>query len=604
MQNLISSANENTPRIRRRTDLADATTEMHTMSLPACPQRGPAQAGLSRPLPPSAPGLRASLLLPLAACLLALPPCLFAAATASKTGPVIGKWSRFEQSFRSSVAYANPLQNATLTVVFTSPLGETNRVYGFWDGGKVWRVRFAPDQPGRWTFKTFCSDLANQGLHAQSGEFVCTAASGETRFQQHGPVRAALDHHHLEHADGTPFFWLADTAWNGARMSQPKDWDLYAATRAGQQFTVIQWAVAPGDDAKHESAYAGFPDRIAINPEFFKRLDAKLETLTQAGLLSAIAPLSEVTAFRDTPTGLSDDQTVLLLRYAIARWGAEPVAWLLAFDGGGQGKKLARWKHIGQTVFGQGQHALVVVYPGQAAQALDELRDEKWVDVFAWQSVTDVTEDALKETFAGPFAKEWTRQPARPLIPFAPYENAPAAQAQKRFSADDVRHAVYESVLAVPPAGVSYGAQGVVNWDGAIDPATAAVKGANLPLWQRSMFMPAAKQMKHLANLMNSIEFWRLRPEPKFVATQPGATSPHRYIVADGAEAKDLGLVYVPEDRTLELRLEALPASPSISWLNPRTGENSPAVAVVGGNTCQFPTPDPGDWLLLMKGGK
>ena len=63
-------------------------------------------------------------------------------------------------------------------------------------------------------------------------------------------------------------------------------------------------------------------------------------------------------------------------------------------------------------------------------------------------------------------------------------------------------------------------------------------------------------------------------------------------------------LVYVPEDRTVEILLDALPPSPNVSWFNPRTGETSPAVAVVGGRTCQFPTPDPGDWLLVMKSGK
>ena len=63
-------------------------------------------------------------------------------------------------------------------------------------------------------------------------------------------------------------------------------------------------------------------------------------------------------------------------------------------------------------------------------------------------------------------------------------------------------------------------------------------------------------------------------------------------------------LVYVPEDRTLDLMIEALPPSPHITWWNPRTGENSPAVAVVGGQTCQFPTPEAGDWLLVIKEGK
>ena len=137
--------------------------------------------------------------------------------------PVVAKWGRFEHEFESSVSYANPLQEASLTVVFLSPLGETNRVYGFWDGGKTWRVRFAPNMPGKWGWAAICSDPANKGLHLQSGTFLCTAPTGKDRFNQHGPVRVSRDNYSLEHDDGTPFFWLADTAWNGALLSTPKD---------------------------------------------------------------------------------------------------------------------------------------------------------------------------------------------------------------------------------------------------------------------------------------------------------------------------------------------------------------------------------------------
>jgi hypothetical protein len=63
--------------------------------------------------------------------------------------PIVPKWGRFEQSFDSGVKYENPIQEATLTVIFMSPLGDTNRVYGFWDGGKTWRVRFSPNTPGQ-----------------------------------------------------------------------------------------------------------------------------------------------------------------------------------------------------------------------------------------------------------------------------------------------------------------------------------------------------------------------------------------------------------------------------------------------------------------------
>jgi hypothetical protein len=312
----------------------------------------------------------------------------------------------------------------------------------------------------------------------------------------------------------------------------------------------------------------------------------------------------ELQSQTNTTTALPDDQAELLVRYVVARWGADPVAWLLAFESESAGKNVGRWKRIGQNVFGSRPHAPVVLFPGGTQWLFDEFRDQKWVDVIGYQSVTDVTEDALKWTFTGPFGAEWKKEPARPLIPFVPYENGVAAQSKKRFSSDDVRHAAYWSLLLTAPAGVSYGGQGVVDWDTTVGPKDEQTKAADLPLWRKAMFMPAAKQMAHLAKFMNSIDFWRLRPQLKAVATQPGQASPQRFIAAASTEPNSLSVVYVPEDRTLELRLDALPPSPAVSWLNPRTGLNNPAVAVVGGSSCQFPTPDPGDWLLVLKAGK
>ena len=536
-------------------------------------------------------------------CLFLLPAAVPKAAASAKTA-VIAKWGRFERAFKSSLVYSNAVQDVSLRVIFTSPLGETNEVDGFWDGGKTWRVRFSPDQPGRWRFRTICSDGANDGLYDQSGEFICSAAIGLTRFEKHGQVRLARDHRHLEHMDGTPFFWLADTIWNGARRAELQDWEFYAAIRAAQRFTVAQWAVAPGEDTKNQSAYTGFPDRIAINPDFFKRLDARLEVLSQAGILSAIVPLLELQSEKGAAVPLPDDQAELLVRYIVARWGTEPVAWLVAFEADSAGKHVGRWKRIGQAVFNSRAHAPVVLYPGETQWLLDEFRDQKWMDVFGYQSVTGVTDDALKWAFSGPFAAEWKKEPVRPVISFAPCENGVVAQSGKRFSSDDVRHAVYWSLLLTPPAGVSYGGQGVVNWDTTVGPKDEQTRAADLPMWRKALFMPAAKQMSHLAKFMNTIDFWRLRPEQKAVASQPGQQSPRRFIATASSETSDLRIVYVPEDRTLELFLDGLPRSPSVSWFDPRAGENKPGVAVVGAHSCQFPTPAPGDWVLMTRAGK
>ena len=232
----------------------------------------------------------------------------------------------------------------------------------------------------------------------------------------------------------------------------------------------------------------------------------------------------------------------------------------------------------------------MVLFPGETQWVLDEFRDQKWVDVFGYQSVTDVTDDALKWTVSGPFAAEWKKEPARPLIPFAPYENGVAAQSGKRFSADDVRHAVYWSLLLAPPAGVSYGAQGVANWDTTVGPKDEQTKAADLPMWRKALFMPAGKQMAHLAKFMNSIDFWTLRPQPKAIASQPGDQSPRRFIAAAGTEANNLSLVYVPEDRTLELFLDCAPALALGRLVQSAHGRKEPRRG--GGGRTLLPIPD------------
>src|SRR6516164_907077 len=71
--------------------------------------------------------------------------CTARAATRSLKQLIVPEWSRFEQVFVSTFTYTNPLQEANFTAVFTSPQGETSAIEGFWDGGRIWRVRFCPD---------------------------------------------------------------------------------------------------------------------------------------------------------------------------------------------------------------------------------------------------------------------------------------------------------------------------------------------------------------------------------------------------------------------------------------------------------------------------
>jgi len=523
--------------------------------------------------------------LPLAILLLMT---LHAEAATRSAGPVISKWGRFELTLKSRVHYANPVQEATLSAVFISPQGETNKVFGFWDGDRIWRVRFSPDTLGRWTFRTSCSDKSNAGLEGKTGEFVCTAPLNKTALDWHGPMHVAHDHRHFEHADGRPFLWLGDWAGDAALRSAPNDWELYADMRAQQRFTASHWVAAPGLDANGEAAFTTM-NGLNINVNFFKRLDEKVEALNHAGLISAIVPLQE---FGPGNHALTEAQAELYFRYVVARWGANRVAWLLAFEGDNFGKNAKRWKQIGRAVFGNCAHAPVVLLPGETYWIFDEFRTEKWVDAFGFPTTT-TGDDALQWMLAGPMVLEWQKSPPRPILNLTPPPEALP-------DGDGARRLLWWNLLMNPTAGASYAALPVMNWitNATTDPN---IRPRNLPQWREALFLPGMKSVALASEFLNSIDFWGLRPAENLLTTQPGLQSPTRHIAVATTATHNLTLVYVPQDRHVRLPVELLKGPQSIQWLNPRTGQRSPAAGLAEGSTCNFPTPSPGDWVLAIK---
>ena len=74
---------------------------------------------------------------------------------------------------------ANPFRDAALVGEFTSPSGKTTVIDGFYDGDETWRLRFAPDEEGEWSYL-----LRGEGVEIlQRGKLRCTAPRG------HGFIR-------------------------------------------------------------------------------------------------------------------------------------------------------------------------------------------------------------------------------------------------------------------------------------------------------------------------------------------------------------------------------------------------------------------------------
>ena len=519
---------------------------------------------------------------------------------------VIPQWGRFEQEFGSSELYGNPVQDVRLTVTLTSPSGQQHSVQGFWDGGTVWRVRFSPDQTGVWTFTTH-SDPQDPGLCDQQGQFTCGQPQGTTRFEQHGPVQLSGNRRYLVHADGTPFLWLGDTAWNGPLRATPDEWQHYLRERVRQKFTAVQWVAtqwlaASDGDLRGEKAFTG-AEHIDVNPAFFQRLDHYVEVTTRAGMLNVVVMLwaaqwSSPEVNQSNPgCDVPEDQAVLVARYMRARWSAYPVAWILPGDADYRGEKAERWKRIGRAVFSGVPHAPVSLHPAGMQWNGNEFRDEPWLDILGYQSGHGDDESTLEWLVCGPPAREWLNEPPRPLINLEPpYEHHISYQSRTRITADFTRRALYWSLLVSPTAGVTYGGHGVWGWDdGTAPPVAHPNTGVPLP-WQQALLMDGAEQVRHLADLFESIEWWRLLPAPDLLAKQPGDQNKGRSVTASKSPETDLIVIYIPQDRDIKLNLTDLPDELSAVWFDPRTGTRQPAT--LKGH--YFTTPAPGDWVLLL----
>ena len=505
---------------------------------------------------------------------------------------VVSKWEVFERKFTSRAEYTNAPQEAEMRVVFTSPSGESRSVFGFWDGGRDWKVRFAPDEAGHWYYSTSCSDRSNAGLHLQEGSFYCMSASLRTRFDAHGPITVARDGTHFIHQDSTPFFWLADANWNGPLRSLPSEWEDYVAERAAQGFTAIQWVAtqwpgSPDGDRFGIDAFSG-DDKIKIYPEFFSRLDEKIVAMNRAGLLSVPILLWVGRNGTNTAGGpgfsLQEDQAILLARYMVARWGAYATSWILAGNGDFLGPKAERWKRIGNAVFGSAPRGPVTLYPAEKQWLPEDFGAERWLTFVGYQGGPSASQEDAQWLSTGPLAKDWSRQPPRPIVNLGtPLTSIPG---DPREAPRLARRGLYWSLLGAPIAGFTR--------DGGIQFTSEARRGNDheIPL----------DSLAHLIELLGSIDFRKLRPAPELLASQPGLEEPSRFIAASRTADGNLAVIYLNDERSVSVRQRLLPPNFTASWFNPRTGEVSSVVATANDPTVQFATPTGGDWVLVLKG--
>jgi len=104
----------------------------------------------------------------------------------STSAITVAQWRMAEITLTSSRNYAKPLEDVVVTATFSGPDGTSLIRPAFWDGGRTWRIRFAPTRTGSWTMITACSDTGDSGLHGATRTISASPYAGDLPIFRHG----------------------------------------------------------------------------------------------------------------------------------------------------------------------------------------------------------------------------------------------------------------------------------------------------------------------------------------------------------------------------------------------------------------------------------
>ena len=233
---------------------------------------------------------------------------------------MIEQYGRFEARL-GGPSGGNPFTDVELAAVFIHGHRHV-RVRGFYDGRGEYAVRFMPDSPGEWTWRTTSNA---KELDGRTGTFEVAPAA------HHGPVQA--NRFGFAYADGAPYVPVGTTAY--AWVHQPQEVrDRTIATLSAGPFTKIRMCVFPkhytyNTNEPESFVFPGSLDRgfdhSRFDPAFFALFEAELDRLLELGIeadLILFHPYDRW-GFQDLPADVEERY----LRYVVARFASFRNVW-------------------------------------------------------------------------------------------------------------------------------------------------------------------------------------------------------------------------------------------------------------------------------------
>lgn len=416
-------------------------------------------------------------------------------------------------------------------------------------------------------------------------------------------LRVSDNRRFLTHADGRPFFYLADTAWELFHRPSRADALAYLRNRAGKGFNVIQAvALAEEDGLNTPNANGDRPlidnDPAKPNEPYWQHVDWVIDQAAALGMYTALLPTwgdkwngkwgkgpQIFTAPNAHPYG----------RWIGRRYADKPIIWVMGGD------RAVETDEHRQTVEAMcrgvrdsvGDRHLMTLHPCGQRGSSEWFHDAPWLDFNMRQTGHWRNSDNYNK-----ITHDYGLSPTKPVIDAEPgYEDHPS-----HFKLDDgylddydVRKSLYWSLFA-GACGFTYGCHPIWGFWTSAHPIKSFIRRE----WTEALHLPGSSQVRHGKALIESRPVLSRIPDQSMIVSENAGGSYHVRATRD-AEGR-YAFVYCPYWKEVTLDMSKLKAETlAVHWFDPRTGAATRAADVQRSTRTTFQPPLSGpDWVLVL----
>ena len=444
------------------------------------------------------------------------------------------------------------------------------------------------------------------------GLLLLTVAAG-TLTAAAPRLKVSDNKHFLVQDDGSPFFYLGDTAWELFHRLKREEADRYLADRAAKRFTVIQAVVlAEMNGLNDPNPYGQKPlsdnDPTKPNEEYFKHIDYVVNKAEELGLFVGMLPTWGNNWNKPPGQGgiFTPENAATYGEFLGKRYKDKPIIWILGGDRPVENdthRAILKAMALGLRKGDGGSH-LITFHPPGGNGSSTWLHDADWLDFNMRQNGHAIDFDGRYDATRADYART---NPVKPVIDGEPvYEDHPVNFKPKELGhsvAADVRRTIYWDLFG-GACGHTYGHHSV--WQ-MYAPGRQPINGPLMP-WNEAIDQPGAGQMQHARALIESRPVLTRVPDDTVIVRSnvptsvPGAGT--RRFTATRDQAGTYAFVYAPVGRPFSVRMDAIKGPKAKAWwFDPRTGKADAIGEFETKGERRFTPPAPGellDWVLVL----